>query len=343
MKAFELKELIGPEGLVLTTTRSEPEAGPGEVKIKVHATSLNFRDLLVASGRYPIGDNSSIIPLSDGAGEVVAVGAGVSRFKIGDRVAGTFFQGWIGGGISAEATARALGGSVNGMLAEYVVLSEDGVITIPAHLTYEEAATLPCAGLTAWNALVETGRIRAGETVLLLGTGGVSLFALQFAKLHGAHVIIASSSDEKLARAKALGADTLINYRTTPDWEQEVVKATGGRGVDIVVEVGGGGTLERSIKAVRVGGVIAVIGVVAGAGQIDPRPIIGRAIRLQGIYVGSHEMFASMNRAVAAAGLRPVIGRTFNFGEAKQAYDYQASGSHFGKIVIRVSDQAHQT
>ncbi len=336
MKAFELKELIGPEGLVLTTTRPEPEAGTGEVKIKVHATSLNFRDLLVVSGRYPIGNKTSIIPLSDGAGEVVAVGAGVSRFKIGDRVAGTFFQGWSGGAISAEATALALGGSADGMLAEYVVLPEQGVIHTPGHLTYEEAATLPCAGVTAWNAVVETGRVRAGETVLLLGTGGVSLFALQFAKLHGAHVIIASSSDEKLARAKALGADTLINYRTTPDWEQEVVKATGGRGVDIVVEVGGGGTLERSIKAVRVGGLIAVIGVVAGVGQIDPRSIIARAIRLQGIYVGSGELFAAMNRAVAETALRPVIGRTFTFEEARQAYDYQASGAHFGKIVVKV-------
>lgn len=338
MKAYELKEMTGSAGLVLNAERREPEAGPGQVKIKVHATSLNFRDLLVAGGKYPAKADSTLIPLSDGAGEVVAVGAGVSRFKIGDRVAGAFFQGWSGGAISAEATAHALGGAVDGMLAEYVVLLEGGVIHTPGHLTFEEAATLPCAGLTAWNAVVESGRVRAGETVLLLGTGGVSLFALQFAKLHGAHVIIASSSDEKLARAKALGADTLINYRTTPDWEQEVVKATGGRGVDIVVEVGGAGTLERSIKAVRVGGFIAIIGVLAGVGQIDPRPIIGRAIRLQGIYVGSCELFAAMNRAVVEASLKPVIGRTFTFEEAKQAYDYQASGSHFGKIVIKAGD-----
>ncbi len=338
MKAYELKQAIGTDGLVLTTERPEPEAGPGEVKIKVRATSLNFRDLLVASGRYPVGMNSSIIPLSDGAGEVVAIGAGVSRFRVGDRVAGTFFQGWSGGAVSADVTAKALGGAVDGMLTEYVVLPEAGVIKIPAHLTFEEAATLPCAGLTAWNAVVETGRIRAGETVLLLGTGGVSMFALQFAKLHGAHVIIASSSDEKLARAKSLGADTLINYRTTPEWEQEVVTATGGRGVDIVVEVGGAGTLEKSIKAVRVGGFIAIIGVLSGVGQIDPRPIITRAIRLQGIYVGSGEMFAAMNRAVSESALKPVIGRVFDFEEAKQAYEYQAGGSHFGKIVIKVRD-----
>ena len=338
MKAYELKEMTGPTGLRLNVERPEPEAGHGEVKIKVHATSLNYRDLLVASGRYPAKTDSSLIPLSDGAGEVVAVGTGITRFKVGDRVAGTFFQGWSGGAISAEFTARALGGAVDGMLAEYVVLREDGVIHTPDHLSYEEAATLPCAGLTAWNAVVESGRIRAGETVLLLGTGGVSLFALQFAKLQGAHVVITSSNDEKLARAKALGADTLINYRSTPDWEKEVVKATGGRGVDLVVEVGGGGTLERSIKSVRVGGTIAIIGVVAGPGQVEPRTIIAKAARLQGIFVGSGEMFTAMNRAVTQAALKPVIGRTFTFDEARLAYEYQAGGSHFGKIVIKVAD-----
>lgn len=336
MKAYELKELIGPDGLALNADRPEPAPGRGEVKVKVHATSLNYRDLLVASGKYSAIMPPPLIPLSDGAGEVVAVGDGVSRFRVGDRVAGTFFQGWDAGAISADVTAHALGGAVDGMLAEYVVLPEYGIIHTPSQLTCEEAATLPCAGLTAWNAMVEAGRVKAGETVLLLGTGGVSLFALQFAKLHGAHVIVASSSDEKLARAKALGADTLINYRATPNWDQEALAATGGRGVDLVVEVGGGGTLERSIKAVRVGGCIAIIGVVSGGGQIDPRPIIGKAIRLQGIYVGSREMFAGMNRAVSESALKPVIDRTFAFEEARQAYTCQASGAHFGKIVIRV-------
>lgn len=336
MKAFELREAVGPDGLVLVPDRPEPEPGRDEVKIKVHAAALNYRDLLVASGRYSAPRKPSVIPLSDGAGEVVAVGEGVSRFRVGDRVAGTFFQGWDGGAISAERTAQALGGAVDGMLAHYVILPESGVIHTPTHLSFSEAATLPCAGLTAWNAVVEAGRVKAGETVLLLGTGGVSLFALQFAKLHGARVIVASGSDEKLERARALGADTLINYRSTPDWDQEVLRLTGGRGVDLVVEVGGGGTLERSIKAVRVGGFIAIIGVVSGAGQIDPRPIIGKAIRLQGIYVGSRELFAAMNRAVSGNGLKPVIGRTFDFDEARQAYAYQASGAHFGKIVIRV-------
>ncbi|WP_027714398.1 NAD(P)-dependent alcohol dehydrogenase [Desulfuromonas sp. TF] len=336
MKAYEIKEAIGPAGLELTTVRPEPEVGHGEVKIRVHATSLNFRDLLVAADRYPAGLKSSVIPLSDGAGEVVAVGPDVSRFQIGDRVAGTFFQNWSSGAISREATAKALGGSVDGMLAEYVVLPERGIIHTPRHLTFEEAATLPCAGVTAWSAVAESGRIRAGETVLLLGTGGVSLFALQFAKMHGAHVIVASSSDDKLKRARELGADTLINYRRTPDWDEEVLKATGGHGVDIVVEVGGGGTLERSIKAVRVGGFIAVIGVVAGGGQVDPRPIISRGIRLQGIYVGSRDQFEAMNRAISQAELRPFVGRTFSFEEAREGYDYLASGAHMGKIVINV-------
>ncbi len=336
MNAYELRETIGADGLLLNRERTEPEAGPGEVKIRVRATSLNFRDLLIAGGKYPARQDASLVPLSDGAGEVVAIGAGVSRFQVGERVAGTFFQGWSGGAIPADVSGRALGGTADGMLAEYVVLPEAGVIHSPGHLSFEEAATLPCAGVTAWNAVVETGRVRAGDTVLLLGTGGVSMFALQFAKLHGAQVIIASSSDEKLARAKALGADTLINYRSTPDWELEVLKATGGRGVDMVVEVGGAGTLEKSIKSVRVGGFIAIIGVLAGLGQIDPRPIIGRAVRLQGIFVGSGEMFASMNRALTGAALKPVIGRSFAFEEAKQAYGYQAQGSHFGKVVVTV-------
>ena len=338
MKAFELKEAIGSGGLVLTSERPEPEAGCCEVKIRVRASSLNYRDLLVASGKYSGPLKPAVIPLSDGAGEVVAVGAEVSRFRVGDRVASNFFPGWGAGAISSDVIVSALGGDRDGMLAEYVVLPEQAVIHVPAHLSFEEAATLPCAGLTAWNAVVESGCIKAGETVLLLGTGGVSLFALQFAKLHGARVILASSSDAKLGLAKELGADTLINYRTTPDWEQEVLAETGGRGVDLVVEVGGGGTLQRSIKAVRVGGRIAIIGVVSGAGQIDPRPIIGKAIRLQGIYVGSHEMFLAMNRAVSKAVLCPVIGRKFAFAEAQQAYDYQASGAHFGKIVLTGCD-----
>lgn len=336
MKAYEIKQAIGIEGIVLNPDRPKPEPGHGEIAVRVRATSLNYRDLLVAKGSYRGGLKPSAIPLSDGAGEIVEIGAGVSRFKVGDRVAGAFFQGWQAGAVTAEATARALGGGIDGMLADYVVLPETGAIRVPDHLNFEQAATLPCAGLTAWNAIVEMGRVKAGETVLLLGTGGVSLFALQFAKLHGARVILTSGSDDKLARAKALGADDLINYRDTPDWDKAVGTLTGGRGADLVVEVGGPGTLERSIRSARVGGTVAMIGVVTGAGQIDPRPLISRAIRLQGIYVGSLEMFAAMNAAVVQTALAPIIDRVFPFEAARDAYAHLASGAHFGKVVVTV-------
>ena len=336
MKAYEIKEAIGIKGIVLNLDRQMPQPGYGEIKIRVRAASLNFRDLLIAKGGYRGGSKPSVIPLSDGAGEVVDVGPSVSRFKVGDRVAGAFFQGWTSGAITPDGITRALGGTVDGMLAEYVVLPEIGAIHVPTHLTFEQAATLPCAGLTAWNALVEVGRITAGQTVLLLGTGGVSLFALQFAKLHGAKVILTSSSDKKLAHAKTLGADEGINYRDSPDWDKSVVRLTCGRGVDLVVEVGGPGTLERSIRSTRVGGTIALIGVVTGSGQIDPRPLISRAIRLQGVFVGSLEMFAEMNAAVTTAGLAPVIDRVFPFEQALDAYAHLEKGAHFGKVVISV-------
>jgi NADPH:quinone reductase-like Zn-dependent oxidoreductase len=337
MKAYEIEEATGIEGIMLNTGRAAPEVGHGEIRVRVRAASLNYRDLLVAKGSYRGVLKPSLIPLSDGAGEVVEVGAGVSRFKPGDRVASAFFQDWQAGATSAERTARALGGgSIDGMLAEFVVLPEGGAIHVPSHLSFEQAATLPCAGVTAWNAIVETARVKAGETVLLLGTGGVSLFALRFAKLHGARVILTSSSNEKLARAKALGADEVINYRDTPDWDRAVGALTGGRGADLVVEVGGPGTLERSLRSVRVGGTVAMIGVLSGTGRIDPRPLISRSIRLQGIYVGSLDMFAAMNTAVAEAALAPVIDRVFPFEQARAAYAHLAGGSHFGKVVIAV-------
>ena len=337
MKAYEIREAIGIDGLVLNPQRSSPVLGHGEIKIRVRATSLNYRDLLVVKGAYRGALKPSLIPLSDGAGEVAEIGPGVSRFKIGDRVVGAFFPGWTAGAVTGEATARALGGgTTDGMLAEYVVLPESGVIRTPAHLTDQQAATLPCAALTAWQAVVETARIRAGETVVLLGTGGVSLFALQFAKMHGARVIITSSSDDKLAQARSLGADDLINYRETPDWDKAVGGLTDGRGADLVVEVGGPGTLERSIRSTRVGGTIAMIGVVTGTGQIDPRPLISRAIRLQGIYVGSMEMFAALSAAIAKTALTPIIDRVFAFAETREAYAHLASSAHFGKIVISV-------
>jgi NADPH:quinone reductase-like Zn-dependent oxidoreductase len=260
----------------------------------------------------------------------------VTQFKVGDRVASNFFVNWTGGRMPADASRNSLGGMIDGVLSEYALLNETGAIRIPDHLSFEEAATLPCAALTAWNAVVETAQLKAGETVAILGTGGVSCFALAFAKMHGAFAFLTSSSDEKLARAKVLGADALINYSATPDWEQAILKQTGGAGVDLVIEVGGAGTLERSMTAVRNGGTICIIGALAGAGTINPRMINRKAIRLQGIHVGSREMFAAMNKAVALHRLKPAIDKVFSFAEAKAAYAYQQTGKHFGKIVISV-------
>ncbi len=316
--------------------RADPRPGPGQVLIRVRAWSLNFRDLSVARGAYGGPPTKGLIPLSDGVGEVVEVGAGVTRVKPGDRVAGIFMQGFIAGGITAEALRTALGGAIDGMLAEYVVLSEHGVVSVPAHLTDEEAATLPCAAVTAWNALVREARIKAGDTVVLLGTGGVSLFALQFAKLHGARVILTSSSDEKLEIARRLGADEIVNYKMRPEWDQAVAELTGGRGADVVVEVGGAGTLDKSLAAVRAGGTVCLIGVLTGvAGAVNTAAILRRHVRVQGIYVGSREMFEEMNRAIAQHGLRPWIGKSFGFDEARAAYDYLASSAHTGKVTIR--------
>ena len=336
MRAWELKQAVGIDGLVLNPDRPTPEPGHGEILVRVRATSLNYRDLMIARGEYRSGARPNTIPLSDGAGDVVAVGPAVTRFKVGDRVAGAFFPDWLGGAIRAEAVLRGLGGTVDGMLAEFVVLPETGAIAIPGHMSFEEGATLPCAALTAWNAVAEMADVRAGQTVLLLGTGGVSLFALQFAKLHGARAILTSSSDDKLAMARTLGADEVINYRETPDWHKRVFELTGGRGVDLVVEVGGAGTLERSIRSTRVGGIVALIGVVAGPAEVDPRLVMSKAARLQGVIVGSLEMFAAMNAALTLAQLRPVIDRTFPFEEAREAYAHLESGSHIGKVVIAV-------
>jgi NADPH:quinone reductase-like Zn-dependent oxidoreductase len=335
MKAYQLTAQTGPDALTCVDL-PQPQPKARQVLVRVRATSLNYRDLIVADGRYgrmPLPR----IPLSDGAGEITALGEGVTRWKVGDRVAGTFFQGWVTGPLRRDVPDTALGGALDGMLAEFVALSEEGVVAIPPHLSFEEAATLPCAGLTAWQALVTRGKVSADETVLLLGTGGVSIFALQFAKLHGARVIITSSSDEKLARAKALGADELINYRTTPDWEKEVFRLTGERGVDQVVEVGGAGTFTRSLRAVAPEGQVHVVGGVTGfTTDVSLFDVIGRMSRVRGIYVGSRAMFEAMNRAVALHRTKPVIDRVFPFAEAPAAYRHQQSGAHFGKVVITV-------
>ena len=334
MKAYELQATGNLDGLRLVD-RPEPQPALGQIVVRVRAASLNYRDLIVMQGAY--GRVSlPLVPLSDGAGEVVAVGEGVTRWQPGDRVAGTFFPEWFSGPVSVETTKAALGGgSANGMLAEFVTLSEHGAVRVPEHLSFAEAATLPCAALTAWNALAEQGRVQAGETVVLLGTGGVSLFGLQIAKLHGARTIITSSSDDKLARATALGADATINYRTTPDWEKRVLELTDGRGADHVLEVGGAGTFAKSLRATRVGGHVALIGVLAGvATELRVTDILMKSLRVHGIYVGSRAMFESLNRAVTQHQLKPIIDRVFPFAETRAAYEYLQSGKHFGKVVI---------
>ena len=334
MRRYEIVSADGIDALALSESETV-SPGPGQVLVNIKANCINYRDLMIVKDPEPRGILYPRVPNSDGAGEVVEVGPGVTRFKAGDRVAGTFFQRWIGGPITAGAMASALGGAVDGVLADYVLLDEDGLVAIPEHLSYEEASTLPCAALTAWHALVELG-LRAGETVLLLGTGGVSIFALQFAALHGARAIITSSSDEKLARARDMGAWQTINYRDTPDWDGAVMELTDGQGVDRVVEVGGGGTLQRSVEAVKIGGTVSLIGVLTG-GEINPVAVMRKSVRLQGIYVGSRVMFESMNRAIAAHQMRPVVDRTFDFAEAPAAYHHMEAAGHFGKIVIKVS------
>ena len=337
MQAYELRsDRPGLEAVTLTE-RPDPQPQAGQVLVKMRAASLNYRDLLVAKGSYGAQGVQPIVPLSDGAGEVVAIGAGVNRVQVGDRVAGIFMQRFLAGELTLEKSKSALGGSIDGVLAEYVVFDEEGLVKIPAHLSYEAAATLPCAAVTAWNALVTEGQLKAGETVLLQGTGGVSLFALQFAHMMGATVIITSSSDPKLERAKQLGAAVGINYKTTPNWEEAVWKQTDGRGVDHVVEVGGSNTLSQSLRAIRYGGRIALIGVLSGtAGDVKTSAILHKHVRVQGIYVGSRNHFEAMNRAIALHKMQPIIDRVFPFSAAKEAMQYLESGAHFGKVVITV-------
>ncbi len=344
MKAYEIQARPGLDSLTLADRPDIDPAtlGPNEILIKVRAVSLNYRDLMIAKGSYgPAAPNAApFIPASDGAGEVVAVGASVTRVRTGDRVAGTFFQGWASGPHPAAADAKtALGAAgVDGMLAEYVVLHENGVVSVPDYLSDEEAASLPCAAVTAWNALFEEGNLTAGQTVLLQGTGGVSLFALQLALAAGARVIITSSSDEKLARAKALGAHDGINYITTPEWSQEAFRLTNNEGVDQVIEVGGAQTLNQSLRAARYGGTISFIGVLSGvSGEISTATILQKNLRVQGIYVGSRAMFENLNRALTVGKIRPVVDKTFAFTDARAAYDYLESGKHFGKIAIHVA------
>ena len=338
MRAYQLpKGGAGIDALV-KVERPDPKPAYRQAVVKVKACSLNFRDLGIVRGTYRMPVRENLIPLSDGVGEVIEVGPGVTRVKVGDRVAGCFFQRWAGGEAPSDVHASALGGGIDGMLAEYAVLEEDGIVKIPGHLSLEEGATLPCAGVTVWNAMMEHAKLVAGQTVLLQGTGGVSIFGLQLARMMGIRAIITSSRDDKLARAKALGANHGINYKTTPDWEKAALGFTGGGGVDHVVEVGGAATLTRSLGAIRVGGKISMIGGLSGpATELNPGMIFARRANVQGISVGSMQMFEGMRRAIAACGVKPVLDKVFPFDEAQAAYRHMASGAHFGKIVISVT------
>jgi NADPH:quinone reductase-like Zn-dependent oxidoreductase len=334
MRAYEIVSDGGIDALALNQ-RPVPQPGAGQILVAVRASSINYRDLSTVEEPVARGIPYPRIPNSDAAGEVIATGSGVSRFEPGDRVAGCFFQHWVDGGITSAAMASALGGALDGVLAEQVLLHEEGAVRIPDHLSWEEASTLPCAALTAWNCLLEQGGLQPGMTVLLLGTGGASIFGLQIAKMTGARTIITSSSDEKLERARALGADETINYRDTPDWETRVLELTADRGVDVTLETGGGGTLEKTIEATRVGGTISLIGVLAG-GTINPAAIMRKSIRLQGVYVGNRRMFEAMNAALAANRIHPVVDQVFEFGDARAAFHALRAAKHFGKLVVRL-------
>lgn len=333
MRVWRLPKAEGIDDLTLGEAEI-PRPGRGQVLVRMRAGSLNYRDLMVARGGY--NAHANLVPLSDGAGEVAEVGPEVTRVKPGDRVAGIFMQSWIGGALEEAYNATALGALLDGVLAEYRLFDQEGLVHVPEYLSYEEGSTLPCAAITAWNALWGADPLLPGGTVLVLGTGGVSIFALQFAHAAGARVIATSSSDAKLERARALGASETINYKRQPDWEKEVLRLTGGRGVDHVIEVGGAGTLARSVACTRFGGSVDLIGVLTG-GQIDPAPVMRRGVVLRGIRTGSREMFEAMNRMIALHELRPVIDKTFSFEAAKDAYRHLESQAHFGKVVIRIA------
>ncbi|HQZ94840.1 MAG TPA: NAD(P)-dependent alcohol dehydrogenase [Pyrinomonadaceae bacterium] len=339
MRAFEIQE-FGVDKLVLTT-RKTPEPGPNEVLVRLRAASLNYRDFMVVTGTYNPRMKFPAVPLSDGAGEVVALGDGVTKWKVGDRVMPLFAQQWFDGETSEEKRRSSLGAGSqwDGVLREYGAFNEESVVKIPVHLSFEEASTLPCAAVTAWNALTVSGNVKAGDTVLTLGTGGVSIFAVQIAKLFGARVIATSGSDEKITKLKELGANETINYRTCEDWDAAVLELTGKKGVDHVIEVGGGDTLGRSLTSVRLGGHVAMIGALSGPAGFNPISVFMKAVRLQGIFVGSRKMLEDLNKAIEVNQLRPVVDRVFGFEDAREALKYMESGSHFGKIVIKIGDQ----
>ncbi|HEX5226869.1 MAG TPA: NAD(P)-dependent alcohol dehydrogenase [Bryobacteraceae bacterium] len=337
MKVYEVQTgATSLDGLRLAQ-RPDPQPGWHQVLIRVRATSLNYRDQMVVTGNYfggPVTRN--LIPLSDGAGEVAAIGEGVTRFKAGDRVCGTFFQSWISGPMTERHPA--LGSPLDGTLAEHILLHEEGVIAMPKSLSFEEAATLPCAGLTAWNALMVSGKtVKPGDTVLCLGTGGVSMAGVLFAAAAGARVIVTSSSDEKIKRCLALGASDGVNYKKHPDWQKEVLALTSGRGADHILENGGAGSLNKSFEACAFGGKVALIGFLeAITGNVNPAIIMMKAGSMIGIGVGSRAMFEDMNRAIDANKIKPLVDKVFPFDKAADAYRCQSSGDFVGKVVITV-------
>lgn len=336
MHAYAIEDDFGFENLQLVE-RPKPEPGPGEVLVRMRAVSPNYRDVLMIRGLYNPNQQLPLIPFSDGVGEVVEHGAGVERVSVGDRVSPIFAQKWLAGRPTLEKLKSSLGGPLDGPLCEYMCLSEESVVSVPEHLTDEEASTLPCAGLTAWNALAEQGNVQPGQTLLTLGTGGVSSFGLLFGKALGAEVIITSSSDEKLERVEEFGADFGINYEQHPEWGKIVKEQTDGVGADHVLEVGGANTLPQSVKGVRIGGHISLIGVLSG--HVDDfmvTPVLMQNIRIQGVIVGHREMFENMNRAIATHEIRPIVDRTFSFDEVHEALEYMARGEHVGNIAIRV-------
>jgi NADPH:quinone reductase-like Zn-dependent oxidoreductase len=334
MKRFEVRE-FGIENLALLEVET-PKPGTDEVLVRLTAASLNYRDYMVVQGTYNPKLKRPMVPLSDGAGVVEEIGPKVTRWKKGDRVAACFMQTWIDGPVTREKGLSALGGSIDGVLQQFAIFSEQGLVSVPDQLTDEEAAALPCAAVTAWHALFEDAAGAPGETVLIQGTGGVSVFALQFAKAAGLRTILISSSDEKLARAKTLGADELINYRRTAQWEDEARKLTNGRGVDHVIEVGGSGTMPRSLRAVRVNGIISVIGALTGGDpSFSPVSVLMNSVRMYGVYVGSRAMFERMNRAIEFHSIKPVIDKTFNWTEIRDALRYMETQQHFGKICVK--------
>ncbi|GAB4361477.1 MAG: NAD(P)-dependent alcohol dehydrogenase [Bryobacter sp.] len=334
MRQVLLEAPFGLSSLALHE-RELPKTTQGSVLVAIRATSLNYRDLLVATGRYNPRMPLPRVPLSDGAGEVIAVGEGISRWRVGDRVAGIFMQTWLDGPYREHYGKSALGGAIDGVLAEVVAFHEDGLVAVPEHLTWEEAACLPCAAVTAWNALFATGSVKPGETVLVQGSGGVSIFALQFARSAGARVIATSSSAAKAERLEQLGAELVVDYQQHSDWGKQIAKLGG---ADHVVEVGGAGSLEQSLSAVKAGGEVSVIGIVSGSSAaLNIAPILHKHIKLNGIYVGSRAMFEAMNRALVVQQIRPVIDSVYPMDQIQKALEHLESAKHFGKIVVRVS------